>query len=39
MPPAGSPPLTDDERQAIIEWIDLGAQLNALPAGASGGER
>jgi uncharacterized membrane protein len=26
MPPAGSPPLTEDERQAIIEWIDLGGQ-------------
>jgi hypothetical protein len=26
MPPAGSPPLTADERQAIIEWIDLGGE-------------
>ncbi len=25
MPPAGSAPLTEDERRAIIEWIDLGA--------------
>lgn len=36
MPPAGSPPLTDQERQTIIEWIDFGAPFNALPArGAS----
>ncbi len=26
MPPPGSPPLTEDERLTIIEWIDLGAQ-------------
>jgi hypothetical protein len=26
MPPGGSPPLTPDEKRAIIEWIDLGAQ-------------
>ena len=45
MPPAGSAPLTDEERRAIIEWIDLGAQFNGLPsdgtntrAGASGGQ-
>jgi hypothetical protein len=45
MPPAGSAPLTEDERRAIIEWIDLGAQFNGLPsdrsntrAGASGGQ-
>ena len=25
MPPAGSPPLAEDQRRAIIEWIDLGA--------------
>lgn len=36
MPPAGSAPLTDDERRAIVEWIDLGAHLNG--AGASGGK-
>jgi hypothetical protein len=36
MPPAGSPPLTPDERQAIIEWIDLGA-ISSAPA--SGGRR
>jgi Tol biopolymer transport system component len=28
MPPAGSAPLTEEERRAIIEWIDLGAQFN-----------
>ncbi len=26
MPPDGSAPLTEDERQTIIEWIDLGGQ-------------
>lgn len=26
MPPGGSPPLTPEEKRAIIEWIDLGAQ-------------
>lgn len=26
MPPPGSPPLTEDEKLTIIEWIDLGAQ-------------
>ena len=35
MPPAGSAPLTEDGRRAIIEWIDLGAQFNALPTGRS----
>lgn len=24
MPPRGSPPLTDAERRAIVEWIDMG---------------
>jgi hypothetical protein len=45
MPPAGSAPLTEEERRAIIEWIDLGAQFNGLPsdgtktrARASGGQ-
>lgn len=33
MPPLGSTPLTDDERRAIVEWIDLGAQLNAASPG------
>jgi Tol biopolymer transport system component len=33
MPPRGSTPLTDDERRAIVEWIDLGAQLNAASPG------
>lgn len=41
MPPAGSPPLTEMERRAIIEWIDLGAEFDARPAraGAPGGQR
>lgn len=26
MPPAGSPPLTEDEGRALIEWIDLGGR-------------
>jgi hypothetical protein len=46
MPPAGSTPLTEEERRTIIEWIDLGAQFNGLPAdgtgaraAASGGQR
>ncbi len=45
MPPAGSALLTDEERRAIVEWIDLGAQFNGLPSdgtnarpGASGGQ-
>lgn len=25
MPPKGSPPLSDEERRTIVEWIDLGA--------------
>jgi hypothetical protein len=36
MPPASSPPLTADEKRAIVEWIDLGAFWDALP---SGGQR
>jgi hypothetical protein len=32
MPPAGSALPTDEERRAIIEWIDLGAQFNGLPS-------
>jgi hypothetical protein len=39
MPPSGSPQLTDDERQAIIEWIDLGAYRGRAPAARSGGQR
>jgi Hydrazine synthase alpha subunit middle domain len=30
MPPPGSPPLTDDERRTILEWIDLGALFGGL---------
>ena len=33
MPPAGSPPLTGEERQAIVEWIDLGARLEKFALG------
>jgi len=33
MPPAGSPPLTIEEKRAIAEWIDLGAPWDALPTG------
>ena len=32
MPPAGSPQLTDDEKRAIAEWIDLGAQFRPVPS-------
>jgi hypothetical protein len=39
MPPSESPKLTDDERQAIIEWIDLGAYRDRAPAARSGGQR
>ncbi len=40
MPPAGTQQLTDDEKRTIVEWIDLGAHFEALPAGATaGGER
>ena len=33
MPPAGSPPLSAEEKRAIAEWIDLGAHWDALPPG------
>lgn len=32
MPPDGATQLTLHERETIFEWIDLGAQFNALPA-------
>ena len=32
MPPAGSPPLTKEEKGAIIEWIDLGSVIDSVPA-------
>ena len=35
MPPAGSAPLTEEERRTIVEWIDLGAQFSGLPSGRS----
>ena len=25
MPPAGHPNLSDDDKRAIVEWIDMGA--------------
>lgn len=48
MPPAGSPPLTEQERLTLIEWIDLGARTgepathvrsSAAPKGESGGRQ
>jgi hypothetical protein len=33
MPPAGSPPLTVEEKRAIAEWIDLGEPWDAPPTG------
>jgi hypothetical protein len=36
MPPAGSKALTPEEKRAIVEWIDLGAHWDALPAAAPG---
>jgi len=32
MPPAGAPALTDDEKRTFIEWIDMGALWDGLPA-------
>ncbi len=32
MPPAGSPQLTEEEKRAITEWIDLGAQFKPVPS-------
>ncbi|HXI02310.1 MAG TPA: hypothetical protein VNI57_03960, partial [Candidatus Saccharimonadales bacterium] len=37
MPPAGSEPLTEDEKQAFIEWIDLGALWDGIPKAPPGG--
>lgn len=34
-PPESSTPLTDDERRALIEWIDMGAQWDGLPVDRS----
>ena len=31
MPPAGAPPLTDDERRTLVLWIDLGARYADFP--------
>ncbi len=32
IPPDEGPPLTDDERRTIVEWIDMGALWNGIPA-------
>jgi hypothetical protein len=32
MPPAGSPQLSEEEKRAIAEWIDLGAQFKPVPS-------
>jgi hypothetical protein len=34
MPPEGSPALTEAERRAVVEWIDLGAPGARSPGGA-----
>jgi len=31
MPPAGSKPLTEDEKLTLMEWIDLGALWDGIP--------
>ena len=31
MPPAGSEPLSEDERRTLVEWIDLGALWDGVP--------
>lgn len=37
MPPSGKEPLTDDERMALIRWIERGAGYDALQAPKAGG--
>ena len=32
MPPAGAPALTEDEKRTFVEWIDMGALWDGLPA-------
>ena len=32
MPPAGAPALTDDEKRTFVEWIDMGALWDGIPA-------
>jgi hypothetical protein len=32
MPPPVAAQLTDDERATLVEWIDLGASLDAVAA-------
>ncbi len=31
MPPGGAEPLSDDEKQTLVEWIDLGALWDGIP--------
>ena len=31
MPPPGADPLTDEEKRAFVEWIDLGAHWDGIP--------
>jgi len=31
MPPAGSQPLTEDEKRTLVEWIDMGALWDGIP--------
>ena len=31
MPPADSPPLTEDEKLTFVEWIDMGALWDGIP--------
>ncbi|MBN2476339.1 MAG: hypothetical protein JXB62_17130 [Pirellulales bacterium] len=32
MPPAGAKPLGDDEKRTLVEWIDMGALWDGIPA-------
>jgi hypothetical protein len=35
MPPDGSPAMTDEEKLTLVEWVDLGALWDGIPAPAS----
>lgn len=35
MPPDGAPVLTDDEKRTFVEWIDMGALWDGIPAVAA----
>jgi hypothetical protein len=37
MPPAGAEPLSEDEKRALVEWIDLGALWDGIPAKGNNG--